>query len=410
VPYETPTRYSRPSDARVDPIYGGMPPGGTYRRTGRRGGGPRWAKWCLAFGIVLVVLSAGALVATRLLLNAATGSVTQADLLGAAKAQHHVTIKGAKNILLVGLDRRPDWSSSQLTRSDSIIIMHIPANHLSAYAVSLPRDSFVNIPAYNNGKVRYNGGRNKINAAFAFGSQGLTGSQALSHGFELLALTVKELTGITPDAGAIIDFQGFKKVVQTLGKVCMYVDEDTTSIHIGHDKAGKQRGPFNINPDGTLRSRIPGVTPNFYAKGNHCFTPTEALDFVRQRDLLANKDFDYGRQRHQQQFLKAVLKQIVHDGLNSPTKLPGLLKALGQTMTVDSGGIALDDWAFAMHNLNPDDLVTVKTNNGKFNSRSVPGIGSVEVLSPDSVELMRAVGTDTLDQFLVSHPDWVART
>jgi anionic cell wall polymer biosynthesis LytR-Cps2A-Psr (LCP) family protein len=78
------------------------------------------------------------------------------------------------------------------------------------------------------------------------------------------------------------------------------------------------------------------VTPNFYAKGNHCFTPTEALDFVRQRDLLANKDFDYGRQRHQQQFLKAIMQQAVKDGLDSPTKLPGLIKAIGKTMTVDT--------------------------------------------------------------------------
>ncbi|MFF2410004.1 hypothetical protein [Streptomyces sp. NPDC058092] len=47
------------------------------------------------------------------------------------------------------------------------------------------------------------------------------------------------------------------------------------------------------------------------------------MDFVRQRDLLANHDFDYGRQCHQQQFIKAVLHQVVTDGLNSPTKLPG---------------------------------------------------------------------------------------
>jgi anionic cell wall polymer biosynthesis LytR-Cps2A-Psr (LCP) family protein len=44
------------------------------------------------------------------------------------------------------------------------------------------------------------GGMEKINAAFAYGSRGLTGKAALSHGFELLAVTVRELTGITPDA------------------------------------------------------------------------------------------------------------------------------------------------------------------------------------------------------------------
>jgi LCP family protein required for cell wall assembly len=373
---------------------------------------PRWARWCVLVGSLLLVAGGGSVVAVRVLLTRATDTVSQQNLLGAVRTtteRRHAKVTGAKNILLVGLDTRPHQDADQLSRSDSIILMHIPADHSQAYLVSLPRDSYVQIPAYDNGKVPYAGGHNKINAAFAYGSRGLTGAPALSHGFELLALTVKKLTGITPDAGAIIDFQGFKQVVDVLGKVCMYVDEDTTSIHVGHDdKTGKPAAPYAINPDGTLNHKIKGVTANFYAKGDHCFTPADALDFVRQRDLLANKDYDYGRQRHQQQFLKAVLKQVVHDGLNSPTKLPGLISAVGKTMTVDDGGISLEDWAFAMRGVNPDDLVTVKTNDGKFNSRSVPGVGSVEVLSDTSMALLKAVRTDTMGAFVKAHPSWVA--
>ena len=381
------------------------------RQASKKSRAPLWARWCVALGAIIVVAAGGSIVATQVLLKTATGAVSQQNLLGtvrAGTARKHATITGTKNILLVGLDTRPN-NPTMLSRSDSIIMLHIPANHDEGYLVSLPRDSYVQIPAYNNGKVPYAGGKNKINAAFAYGSRGLTGAAALSHGFELLALTVKQLTGITPDAGAIIDFQGFEQVVQVLGKVCMYVDEDTTSIHIGHNtKTGKPQAPYVINPDGTLRSKIPGVTANFYAKGDHCFTPAEALDFVRQRDLLANKDYDYGRQRHQQQFLKAVLQQAVHDGLNSPTKLPGLLTAIGKTMTVDDGGISLEDWAFAMKAINPNDLVTIKTNDGKFNSRSVPGVGSVEILSDTSMELLRSVKTDDIPTFLQAHPDWIA--
>ncbi|RSM42176.1 hypothetical protein DMB66_55005, partial [Actinoplanes sp. ATCC 53533] len=118
----------------------------------------------------------------------------------------------------------------------------------------------------------------------------------------------------------------------------------------------------------------------------------------------------YGRQRHQQQFLKAVLKQAVSDGLNSPTKLPGLLSAVGKTMTVDSGGVSLEDWVFAMRGLNPDDLVTIKTNAGRFNSKSVPGVGSVEVLSDDSLQLLKAVKNDDVAAFAQSHPSWVSAT
>jgi len=189
------------------------------------------------------------------------------------------------------------------------------------------------------------------------------------------------------------------------------VDEDTTSIHVGtNNRTGKPAAPYKINPDGTLKAKIPGVTPNFYAKGNHCFTPAEALDFVRQRDLLANKDFDYGRQRHQQQFFKAIVNQAVKDGLSSPTKLPGLIKAIGSTMTVDSGGISLTDWVFAMKGINPSDLVTIKTNEGRFNPKSIAGIGEVEILSPDSLRLLASAKNDTVARFAAENPTWVSAT
>ncbi|GGK82251.1 LCP family protein [Mangrovihabitans endophyticus] len=373
---------------------------------------PRWTRWCIGVGLVLIVVSGGSVVATRVAVATATHTVVQQNLLGTSRStteRKHADIRGAKNILLVGLDTRKS-NPSMLSRSDSIMILHIPAGHDRAYLVSLPRDSYVEIPAYDNGKVPYRGGHNKINAAFAYGSRGLTGESALSHGFELLALTIKQLTGITPNAGAIIDFEGFRKVVDVLGKVCMYVDEDTTSIHIGHTADGKQAVPYVTHSDGTIAYKVRGVTPNFYAKGDHCFTPVEALDFARQRDLLADKDYDYGRQRHQQQLLKAILKQAVHDGLNSPAKLPGLLSAVGKTMTVDNGGVSLEDWAFAMRNINPDDLVTIKTNDGKLNSKSVPGVGSAEILSDTSMELLKATKDDELPTFLAKHQDWIAQS
>jgi polyisoprenyl-teichoic acid--peptidoglycan teichoic acid transferase len=381
------------------------------QNTAGRRRAPRWARWCLALGSVLLVAAGGAVVASRVVLATATRSIGRQDLLGTVKTgaqREHAAVGGAKNILLVGLDTRPNQNPSQPSRSDSIIIMHISADHRQGYLISLPRDTYVSIPAYDNGKTRYAGGKDKINAAFAYGSRGLTGKAALSHGFELLALTVRKLTGITPDAAAIVDFQGFKQVVGVLGKVCMYVDETTTSIHIGHTADGRTTKPYVTHPDGTIAYQVPGVTPNVYPKGNHCFTPTEALDFVRQRDLLANKDYDYGRQRHQQQFLKAVLTAVVHDGLTSPTRLPSLSSAVGRAMTVDDGGISLADWAFAMRGVDPDRLVTVKTNGGHFDSRTVAGVGSVEILDATSRRLLQAVRDDTVAAFVAAHPAWAS--
>ncbi|MFF2410005.1 hypothetical protein [Streptomyces sp. NPDC058092] len=78
-------------------------------------------------------------------------------------------------------------------------------------------------------------------------------------------------------------------------------------------------------------------------------------------------------------------------------------------MTVDDGGIPLEDWAFAMRGIRPDSITTIKTNNGTFNSRTVPGVGSAEILSPTSMQLLQAVRDDTVDAFVAAHPDWGGR-
>ncbi|GIE85208.1 LCP family protein [Actinoplanes regularis] len=377
----------------------------------RRRRTPRWALWTVVFGSVLLVAGGGGAIGLKATLAAATDEVGKGDLLGSAKPveeKKNASLDGAKNLLLVGIDQRPDELNGEPLRSDSIILLHINKDHTSGYMISLPRDSYVSIPAFDNGAQSYGGGKSKINAAFAFGSRGLKGDKALEGGFKLLTMTVKELTGITPDAGAIIDFQGFRKVVTDLGRVCMYVDTTTTSIHLGKDKDGNTAKPFKINPDGTLRGKISGVTPNIYKKGNRCFNPSQALDFVRQRDLLEDNSLDYGRQRHQQQFFKAIINQALKDVKADPGKLPKLLSAFGKAMTVDAGGINLADWALAMRGMNPDTLVTIKTNEGKLNSQSVPGVGSVELLSDDSMDMLKAIKKDTVKTFLLTHPGFIA--
>jgi hypothetical protein len=77
-------------------------------------------------------------------------------------------------------------------------------------------------------------------------------------------------------------------------------------------------------------------------------------------------------------------------------------------MTVDDGGIPLEDWAFAMRSIHPDAITTIKTNDGTFNSRTVAGVGSAEILSPTSLELLRSVRDDTVASFVQAHPSWVA--
>jgi polyisoprenyl-teichoic acid--peptidoglycan teichoic acid transferase len=282
---------------------------GTRAGTGRppaRRRDPLWARLLVVFGALLMVASGGAIVAKNVLFSYATRGVSKEDLLGSAGAETqqrgHVDITGAKNVLLVGIDQRP-WEpeGSDLVRADSIIILHIPANHESAYLISIPRDTWVEIPAYDNGVKKTGRQHDKINGAYALGGDGLTGQAARAKSFELLALTIREQWGLTFDAGAIVDFTGFKDVVNVLGGVDMYVDQETTSVHIGFTASGEQKVPFRQYQryDGSVGlDAIEGVTPKVYHVGYQHLEPWEALDYVRQRETLPNSDYD--RQRHQQ--------------------------------------------------------------------------------------------------------------
>jgi LCP family protein required for cell wall assembly len=378
------------------------PPSGTP--TGRRGRDPLWARLLVIFGATLMMLSGGAIVVTKVGLAEVNNTIKQADLLGSEGVQSenngNVTITGPKNILLVGLDNRPKQNLNDLVRADSIIILHIAASHDRAYLVSIPRDTRVQIPAYP--KTHYLGSTEKINSAYAYGSWRGGGPAG---GVELLAKTIKSLWGISFDAAAIVDFAGFQQVVNVLGGVCMTIDEKTTSVHIGHTKDGKVKMPFRINADtGRVIGPVPGVTPVVYKKGHQCLKPWQALDYVRQREFYKNGDYD--RERHQQQFIKALFKKILSaDTLTNPIKLKNVLDVVNKSMTVSAGGIGIADWALAMRKIGGNDLITLKTNGGHYNP--TPD-GGAEMLDDNTVKLLAAVRTDTVDQFIFDHQDLVA--
>ncbi|MER7274798.1 LCP family protein [Dactylosporangium sp. NPDC000244] len=355
----------------------------------------------VVLGVLLVLVSAAALAGSRALLNRYTAAIGQENLLGDA-ADPHVSIDGPINLLLVGIDQRIDQRDDSPDvdhNADSIMIVHIPASHDAAYLVSVPRDSYVSIPPYP--RSGFGGGHAKVNAAFP---DGFGNGAGRAGGFGLLALTIKQLTGISFNGGAIVDFAGFKSLVAALGGVDMCVDERTVSVHIGHDAHGRYQMPYDMTDDGPVP--VPGVTPQVYQPGCQHLADWQALDYVRQRELLP--DGDYGRQRHQQQFIKAVLKQATGSGvLTSPGKLDQVLRAAGQALTFDSGGISIADWIFALRDIRSGALTMLKTNGGTFNSEVING-QDTEILSDTSLQLFSAVREDTMPAFVAAHPDWVA--
>jgi hypothetical protein len=94
--------------------------------------------------------------------------------------------------------------------------------------------------------------------------------------------------------------------------------------------------------------------------------------------------------------------------LTDPGKLKKVLDVVGQSMTIDSGGIDLQDWIFAMKGIGGDSLLTVKSNNGTFHESSEqPG---AEALDDNTLALLDAVRTNTVETFLASHVDLVSKS
>jgi LCP family protein required for cell wall assembly len=386
--------------------YGGPPPakpGGTPGKTGpgrpRKRHSPWWAKISIALGVLVMLGSATAMVGVNVLLGQVNESVKQTTLID--HGAQPVSIDGAINLLMVGLDTR-DNNPGMGSRSDSIIIAHIPASHDGVQMISIPRDTYIHIPA--DPTTKFNGGYDKINAAFQYGSQRGGGDAG---GMKLLQKTIGDAYGITFQSALIVNFDGFTDIVNKLHGVTMYVDEKTISLHHGYktNDPTVRAAPFIVHPDGTPGARIPGTSPVIYQKGKQHLTAYQALDYVRCRDFLPNADYD--RQRHQQQFIKALLQEAYDQGISNPTKISNFLKSLSNAFVFDGGGRQLSDWIFTLKGISPSAIVTLKINNGTYNTVMV-GKSSTQQMSQQSLELLQDVKNDTVDAFIAKYPTWVA--
>jgi LCP family protein required for cell wall assembly len=267
----------------------------------------------------------------------------------------------AENWLLVGSDRRseqattgqqadgPLWSFGA-QRSDTIMLVHLPADREQVYLVSFPRDSWVPIEGYDHAK---------INAALSFG------------GPPLLISTIEQLTGVRVDHFAMLDFQGFESMTDAVGGVDVRVSQTVS------DSAG----------DGQWQA------------GVHHLDGPRALKFVRQRYNLPGGDFD--RIKRQQAFLKALTGRVSDaDVLANPLRLNAFLEAVTSAVSVDDTVTAsqLRSLALQMRSVRPDDIV--------FMTIPTAGLGtedgqSVVYLDPaKSRPLHRALRNDKVGQYV----------
>jgi len=359
---------------------------------------PLWARLCATFGCVLMVISGGALLSGQAVLARYAGAVENKDLFGDTVASAKVSdIRGPVDILMVGIDPRTD---EQTPLSDSIIVVHVPKEMDRAYIFSVPRDLVVDIPAFD--KTGFRGGRSKINAAMGYGSALGNGKHDVAQGFDLLARTVQQLTGIPRfDAGAIINFGGFRKIVDAMGGVTMTIDQNVKSEHLQPD--GKPRPRLSRCADNECAHPYHGPQKE-YRTGRYHLQGWEALDYVRQRYGLPRSDYD--RQRHQQQFIKAMAEQALsRNVVTNPIKLDRVLQAAGSALIFDGNGHSVVDWGFALKGIRSDDLTLIKLPGRSLFDGGHNYLG--EGLESSADEFFEAVRTGTIAPFLFQHPEYI---
>lgn len=375
--------------------------------------GPLWANLLVLFGILLMVISGGVMITTKVLLDKATASIGTVEIGGnESTVVSGKALEGPLNILLVGVDDGEVAGidnrniTKEGTRADSIMILHVPASHDHGYIVSIPRDTWVRIPAYPDAK--FGGGFNKINAAFQIGyGDPAKGGKGRAGGLDLLMQTINKETGIQFNAAAIVNFTGFTSAVKQLGGVTMYIDERVKSVHYGFDARGNHCVPAVFDSNAIAHPVGSACKPRVFEKGTRRLTAEEALDYTRQREWMELEDGDYGRQRHQQQFIKALVREAKAQGMT--TNLPkalDLVNSIGSALTMWTNGVNIQDWFFTLKDIAGSEILMIKTNRGAYNSAQVPGT-SAEGLSDQSRAMFTALRDNRIDEWLLQNPEWL---
>ncbi|WP_166785463.1 LCP family protein [Cryobacterium cryoconiti] len=197
-----------------------------------------------------------------------------------------------QNILLLGSDTRgatgKNLADIRGERSDTMMVVHVPADRKNLFVMSILRDSWVEVPGH---------GQAKINAALSWG------------GVPLAVQTVENLLGTRIDHVAVVDFSGFEQATDALGGVDIN------------------------NPIGFDSSHLKG---HYFGAGGQHLTGAQAIAFARER--YAFQDGDFQRVRNQQLIISGLLSAAMHKSvLTDPVKTSGLLETVTPFLAVDEG-------------------------------------------------------------------------
>lgn len=301
-------------DGPGGPDEGGGPGAWARRsRAGRPVGRKRhWARWT-ALGAALVVLvaaGAGWWLYRKLNGNIRTDTAAEAELRAYERERPTALVTDAQNILLIGSDsragdnRKYGRDDGGRQRSDTVILLHLAADRESATAMSVPRDLMVEIPGCHGSGGKATGATTaQFNWAFEIGGTACT------------VRTVELMTKIRVDHHMVVDFSGFKGMVDAVEgvRICVREPIDDPAAHL----------------------RL--------AAGQHTLDGEQALGYVRARKSLGDGS-DTERMDRQQQFLAALVNKVQSNGvLLNPARLYPVLDAATKSLTTDAGLDSLRD-------------------------------------------------------------------
>lgn len=269
--------------------------------------------------------------------------------------------KAATNILVLGSDSRisagdPSQWEAGAQRTDAIMLVQISGDEENVSVMSIPRDSWVDIPGHGQGK---------INAAYSYGGPSLT------------IETVENLTGVRIGHFVIAGFESFETLTDEIGGVAINLKSAQTL-------AGTEFG-----------------------SGAQKLNGAQALAYARERKTLANGDFD--RVKRQQAWMRAIVAQVLNNGtLSNPTKLYSFLEAVTSTMAVDED-FTMDEMqslALGLRGIHSNDIafMTVPTSG---TGTSSDGQSIVNLDADKDAPLFEAFADGDVTEFLEDNPDAV---
>ena len=230
-------------------------------------------------------------------------------------------------IVLMGSDTREGkgnggfGSASEIggARSDTTIVMHISGDRKSAIGVSIPRDTTITLPTCKKDGKKVGGYTGRFNQAIELGGPGCT------------IKAVEEMSGLDINNFMLVDFRGFKRIVDAVGgvEICLKdpVDDPLSGLKLD--------------------------------AGKHVVEGEEALAFVRARKTLGDGS-DTSRIRRQQAFISSLMRKVLSSGtLLNPASLLGVLDAATESLTADPQMADINnlkDLALSLKDLKPGNV------------------------------------------------------